>query len=333
MAALTKLAALPGILLCILFTGTVHAEDLNPEATRAFSTVSAPLGEAFKVPKLLAKEQGRVIFYRDKADPKTGKAGVVSLYLNGSYLASVQKGAFTELCFAPAQVEVSARYVENGADPIDGVDLVNSLKLLGGEDVFVKIVDDPAGKPVMMITRPELALPALVKTKRQVHTIPRVQGALVCEDRAKTELPKVVVTSTPLRQATLSADALFAFGKSDIDSIPPKGRRLLDHLVDRIKSEFGSGKDVRIHIVGHADRFGSVPGNLRISKERAATIKTYFVKSGLLESSITTDGRGDKEPVVTTCATAYTRANVACNKPNRRVDLDIKSKLNSQASK
>lgn len=296
------------------------------------ASISAPLGDVFKVPKLLVKEQSRVVFYRGATAAKAVKPGVVSLYLNGAYLASVQQGAFTELCFAPGLVEVSARYVQNGTPPTDGVDLVNSLKLKGGEESFVKVVDDASGKPVMMVTRPELALPELVKTRRQQHTIARVPGALTCEDRNKTEMSPVVVTRTPLRRATLAADALFDFGKSDIEGIPPKGRRLLDHLVDRIKSEFGSGKDVRILIMGHADRFGSEAGNLRISQERAAAIKTYFVKSGLQESSISTDGRGDKEPVVTTCGVAYTRANVACNKPNRRVDLEIRPKSTGDAS-
>jgi OOP family OmpA-OmpF porin len=295
-------------------------------------SVLAPLGDAFKVPNLLAKTQSRVVFYRNSAGEKTSNLGVVTLYLDGAYLASVQQGAFTELCFKPSSIEVSARYVKNGTPPLEDVALVNSLKLQGGEETFVKVLDDGSGKPLMMVTRPEQALPELVKTRRQQHTISRVPAALVCEDRNKPELPKVVVTSAPLRRATLSADALFQFGKSDIESIPPKGRRLLDHLVDRIKSEFGAGKDVRIHIVGHADRFGSEAGNLRISKERAATIKAYFVNSGLQENSITTDGRGDKEPVVTGCGVAYTRANVACNKPNRRVDLDVRTKVTGEAS-
>lgn len=320
-----KLAAASGLAAWLIWmSSTVQAQEQN------LPSVSGPLGHAFTVPHLIAKEQARVIFYRDKA---AGFTGAVSLYLNGAYWASIQQAAFTELCFAPGQVEVSARYVQNDVPPLDGVYLVNSLKLEGGEDVFVKVINDVTGQPVMMVTRPEFALPELVHTRRQIHTISRVPEALVCEDRNKKTLQNVVVMAAPLRRATLSADALFAFGKSDIDSIPPQGRRLLDHLVDRIKSEFGGGKDVRIHIAGHADRFGSEAGNLRISKERADAIKNYFVKSGLRASGVTTEGRGDKEPVRTTCGVAYTQTNVACNKPNRRVDLEIRSKVNPEASK
>jgi outer membrane protein OmpA-like peptidoglycan-associated protein len=130
----------------------------------------------------------------------------------------------------------------------------------------------------------------------------------------------------------LNADALFPFGRSSIDTIAPKGRRILDHLIDRIKSEFGAGKTVAIHITGHADSFGSDQGNLRLSKERAAAIKSYFVAGGLLSDSITTDGRGDKELVVKSCAKALTAANVACNKPNRRVVVDVGRKQATQTN-
>jgi outer membrane protein OmpA-like peptidoglycan-associated protein len=56
------------------------------------------------------------------------------------------------------------------------------------------------------------------------------------------------------------------------------------------------------------------------------------VKNGLLESSLTATGRGDKEPVVTKCGVVYNRANVACNKPNRRVDLEVRFKSNADVS-
>jgi OOP family OmpA-OmpF porin len=62
---------------------------------------------------------------------------------------------------------------------------------------------------------------------------------------------------------------------------------------------------------------------MRLSKERAAAIKAYFVKGGLSASSIKTDGRGDKGRVITTCGTKLTSENVACNKPNRRVVVTV----------
>lgn len=319
MMVLKRIATLSGVLagLFIAASGALAQSDVP--------SVSAPLGDMFKVPNLLVKDQSRVVFYRDGGDAsKLPPAQAVSVFIDGAYHASVQKGAYTDVCLPPGKVEVAARTIDNQSAPKDAFDVINSLNLKGGEEVFVKVIQEANNRAVMMVTQPERALRELIHTRQQRHTVTRVPAALTCEDRHKTQLPKVVVTSAPLRKATLSADALFEFGKSSIDAIPPKGRRLLDHMVDRIKSEFGSGKDVQIRIIGHADRFGSEAGNLRISKERAASIKTYFVQSGLLDSSITTDGKGDKEPVVTTCGVAYTKANVACNKPNRRVDLEVR---------
>lgn len=288
-------------------------------------SVSEPLGEKFKVPNLLVKQQSRVVFYRLATDKQPG---AISLYIDGAYQASLQRGAFTELCLPPGKIEVGARMTENGQTVRDGYDVANSLTLGAGKEVFVHVFEEVNGQGLMMAERPEKALPDLVKTRAQQHTISRVAKAQVCQDAPKA----AAKPASPLTSVTLGADALFPFGKSDVDTIAPKGRRILDHLIDRIKSEFGAGKAVNIHITGHADSFGTDQGNLRLSKARAEAIKAYFVAGGLLPQSISTDGRGDKEPVIKTCAKALTAANVACNKPNRRVVVEVGPKQASKAN-
>lgn len=283
--------------------------------------IAVSLGDAFKVPNLLAKHQTRVVLYRQAVEKS---AGAVSVYINGDYQASLQRGAYTELCLPPTKVEVSARMTENGQHVRNEYDVTNSLTLEGGKEVFVRVFEDSNGRALMMQMRPEQALPDLVKTRTQIHTISRVSQAMPCQDLPK---PAVAKTATKAaRSITLGADALFPFGKSEVELIPPKGRRILDHLIDRIKSEFGSGKAVTIHITGHADSFGTDTGNLKLSKQRAAAIKAYFVQGGLLAESITTDGRGDKDRVITSCGKSLTDVNVACNKPNRRVVIEVSQK-------
>lgn len=287
-------------------------------------SITAPLGETFKVPNLLVKHQSRLVFYRLATDKQPG---AVSLYIDGAYLASLQRGAYTELCLPPSKIEIGVRMTENGRSVRDAFDVLNTLSLDPGKEVFVQVMEELNGRALMVTVRPEKALPELVKTREQRHTLSRVANAQACQDA-----PKPTKVAAPLSSTTLSADALFPFGKSSIDTIAPKGRRILDHLIDRIKSEFGAGKTVAIHITGHADSFGSDQGNLRLSKERAAAIKSYFVAGGLLSDSITTDGRGDKELVVKSCAKALTAANVACNKPNRRVVVDVGRKQATQTN-
>lgn len=287
--------------------------------------VAAPLGVSYKVPNLLVKEQSRLVFYRQASD--TG-VGVTSVYINGVYQASLQRGAFTEVCLLPATIEVGARMVSNGTMTSEAMDVVNSLVLKGGDDLFVRVSEQPNGRAMFVAVRAAQALPELVSLREQQHTLSRVPNAAACQDAPKLvahsavkALPKE--TTTKVQTITLEADALFAFGKSDVDAIPPKGHRILDHLVDRIKTEFGRGDRVRIQIVGYADSFGSDATNMRLSVERAAAIKAYFVKSGLSANTIKTDGRGDKARVVTTCGTKPTPENVACNKPNRRVAVTV----------
>ena len=282
-------------------------------------SVSEPLGEKFKVPNLLVKQQSRVVFYRLATDKQPG---AISLYIDGAYQASLQRGAFTELCLPPGKIEVGARMTENGQTVRDGYDVANSLTLGAGKEVFVHVFEEVNGQALMMAERPEKALPDLVKTRAQQHTISRVAKAQVCQDAPKA----AAKPASPLTSVTLGADALFPFGKSDVDTIAPKGRRILDHLIDRIKSEFGAGTQVEIRIVGHADKFGSEAKNLRISQERAQSVKSYLVKSGLIEKNIFTEGRGDKEPVVTRCGDQFNKVNRACTRPNRRIELEMRTK-------
>jgi OOP family OmpA-OmpF porin len=305
-------------LLCWLaLMTTVGAQPVTPGVT-------TPLGEGFKVPRLLVKEQSRLVFYRAISDKSSG---VASVYINGVYQASLQSGAFTEVCLPPGTVEVGARMVTNGMQSRDEMDVVNSLSLKGGDDLFVRLSEPTPGRAMFVAVRPEQALPELVKLRAQQHTFSRVTQATACQDAPKVVTPPVKAApreaSMKVQTITLEADALFDFGKSDVGSIPPKGQRILGHLVDRIKSEFGRGDRVRIQIVGFADSFGSDATNMRLSKERAAAIKAYFVQGGLSASSIKTDGRGDSGRVITTCGTKLTPENVACNKPNRRVVVTV----------
>ncbi len=277
--------------------------------------VTAPLGKEFKVPNLLVKQQSRIVFYRLATDKTPGAA---SIYIDGVYQASLQRGAYSQVCLPPSKVEVSARMVENGQTVRDSYDIANTLVLDGGKDIFVQVFEEANGHALMMSVRPEKALPELVKTREQLHTLSRVPKAVACQDADKPA-PKPKKPKT----ITLGADALFPIGKSDISTISPRGRKMLDTLVADIKKEFGTDGSARLHIVGHADKYGNPASNLALSKDRAESIKTYLAEGGIPRSSMTTDGRGDKEPVVTTCGKAPTKENIACNKPNRRVVIEV----------
>jgi OOP family OmpA-OmpF porin len=301
--------------LCLSLLGCVLFAHAEPEPG-----VSAPLGEAFKVPRLLTKQQSRVVFYRMPTDTDVG---VATVYINGGYQGSLQPGGYTQVCLPPLTVEVAVRTVQNEREVSDDYDVVNALMLEAGQDVFVRVNHQDTGRAMMVAMRPEAALPELVKTRSQQHTLTRVPGAVACKEDP-TRL-KGNETKGPVRMQTitLEGDALFPFGKADVESIPANGRRMLDHLIDRIRTEFNAGGRARILIAGHADGLGPEAVNMKLSKNRAQAIKAYFVRGGLAGEYIKTEGRGNSSPVVTTCGTTKTDASVACNKPNRRVVVTV----------
>ena len=275
--------------------------------------VTAPLGEEFKVPNLLVKEQSRVFFYRLLSD-KT--PGAVSVYINGVYQASLQRGAYSQICLPPSKVDISARMTENGKSVRDNYDVTNALMLGGGKDTFVQVMEEPNGRAVLMSVNPEKALRELVKTREQMHTLSRVPNAVTCQDSGKP-------ATKPVKTITLGADALFPIGKSDTNTISDRGRKVLDQLIADFKKEFGTDGRALLHIVGHADKYGNPVNNLALSKDRAESIKTYFGEGGIPRKLMTTDGRGDRELIITSCGKPPTKENIACNKPNRRVVIEV----------
>ena len=86
----------------------------------------------------------------------------------------------------------------------------------------------------------------------------------------------------------------------------------LDKLVTVLKNN----PDTNINIYGHTDSIGSDAVNLRISSQRAAAVKNYFVANGISASRIFTEGLGKSSPI----ASNDTDAGRA---KNRRVEFAI----------
>lgn len=133
---------------------------------------------------------------------------------------------------------------------------------------------------------------------------------------------------TELDVLELEADALFAFGRSGLDSITAAGRRSLAEMMQQINQNY---VDVEgIHVVGHTDRIGSAASNQVLSQKRAETVASYLATNGIARDLITTEGRGLTEPVVQ-CNEQQSRAElIQCLQPNRRVTLEITAVRASQ---
>ncbi|MCZ6885371.1 MAG: OmpA family protein, partial [Alphaproteobacteria bacterium] len=71
---------------------------------------------------------------------------------------------------------------------------------------------------------------------------------------------------------------------------------------------------VRVDLSGHADRSGSPRPNIGLSQRRAAAVKAAFVKLGVKAGNITTVGKGESQPLVST-------ADGVREPRNRRVEI------------
>ena len=119
---------------------------------------------------------------------------------------------------------------------------------------------------------------------------------------------------------TLSADALFAFNKSATGDILPAGRAQLDALVAAVRKDNVAVRTV--NVIGHADPLGSAAYNEKLAAARAETVRAYLA-SQLKGVTVTGEGRGEREPVVTTCGNTATKKSIECNAPNRRVVVQL----------
>jgi OOP family OmpA-OmpF porin len=130
--------------------------------------------------------------------------------------------------------------------------------------------------------------------------------------------PVARVTERVAERVTLAADALFDFDKS---VLRPAGREALDDLVGKLSNI----NPEMILVVGHTDRFGSEAYNQNLSERRAEAVKSYLVGKGIEPNRISTEGKGEMQPVTKPgeCAGAKTARVVACLQPDRRVEIEV----------
>lgn len=137
-------------------------------------------------------------------------------------------------------------------------------------------------------------------------------------DGAGCEIKVTMTTVNPVRvivteeDRKVVAEAIrnleFDFGKSTIRSTSYPS---LNRVADLLKS-----KDFSLKLAGHTDNVGSDAANLKLSKDRAESVKSYLVSQGANASRIEATGYGESQPISNN-NTASGRQN------NRRVEFTL----------
>lgn len=120
--------------------------------------------------------------------------------------------------------------------------------------------------------------------------------------------------------------------------VAPREKRIIlrgvnfDYDKSNIKSEFApvldeaaqtlkGNPDINVRISGHTDSIGSDEYNQRLSERRAQAVKQYLVSKGIASSRLSTEGRGEREPIAQN--TKNGRDNPEGRAMNRRAELAI----------
>ena len=136
-------------------------------------------------------------------------------------------------------------------------------------------------------------------------------------DHRGCPLPQYPVAVKPVEPApqteviTLSdaGNVLFDFDKSDLT---PAAKAQLDTLMDKLRN----ADVVSIRVIGHTDSKGSDAYNQALSERRASSVAAYLLSQGLAPNKLTSEGRGESEPVAD-------NASDEGRGENRRVELHI----------
>ncbi|CAN7775649.1 OmpA family protein [Caballeronia sp. LjRoot31] len=133
--------------------------------------------------------------------------------------------------------------------------------------------------------------------------------------QAPSTSPQITASAAHAVTATLSADAMFAFGSSKLS---PAGRESLANLFDSLG---GTNQISRLSVVGHSDPIGGATYNERLSDQRANSVKAFFIEQGVQAASIDASGVGDTNPVTKNCPRLQNAEAIKCHGPDRRVEL------------
>ncbi|MGC4008028.1 MAG: OmpA family protein [Pseudomonas sp.] len=262
--------------------------------------------ETYRKVESVVAQQAQIVMYRGK---DTGKEAA-HVYIDGQLQSALMPGGYTVFC-TPAGEHSVETYI--GDAPLyTGKRNPQSYARLNGGQTY--ILEAPVGQNLStpIVHTGNDAEKGLQGLRRQIHVISRASSVVPCKTETKL---------------SLRSDVLFPFGKGGYNDLTREGRAQLGQAVADIKQS--SENITGIEVIGHADPIGRASANQRLSLQRAETVRKVLLEQGIESQLVRASGRGSSEPVVQ-CNSGSRGEHIACNAPNRRVELVIQGQQNGQ---
>ena len=279
-----------------------EAPAAEQESRISWQTFQAtPLAQA-----TIAANQARIVFLR--SGPMQDTATPADIYVNGRFHSAVLPGAYAEafVCAGEHQIEIKSRATA-GIDPAKTPSLKVQVK--SKQTAYVGLGDPRT--PQALRTLAANALPRdVAQLQRQNHAVSRLGAPANCKAQET--------------RYNLASELLFRFGKSDVQDLLSTGEAEIIRLARKIREEHATIEAVQV--IGHTDPMGSKDLNLKLSQQRAETVRNILVAAGLPANRITAKGMGDSQLVVADCSRKGLKRPelLSCNQPNRRVEVLVR---------
>jgi OmpA-OmpF porin, OOP family len=222
---------------------------------------------------------------------KSHRSVFLALFATGVLAASIQ----------PLSAQTNTRYVAEGVVPTP----IEVARAMAGNQFTPRVKMRGLAVPV------GAAPAAAVESTAMVAVASNSPTPAPAQAKANSSVPQSASAnaSAPQNAGVLAVAIPFSF---DSARLTQTANPVLDNVAEGIKL-LGAGTSVVIE--GHTDASGQSAYNLRLSKQRAQSVKHYLVaQHGISPRSLRTIGKGEHEPLSGMTPTA---------RENRRVQFQI----------
>jgi len=144
--------------------------------------------------------------------------------------------------------------------------------------------------------------------------------------KAMSDAAAAAAAEAAFLAASKTVSIYFDFNKS---VLTPEARNTLTTFANNVKAS--GNKITGVRVGGFADRIGTAAVNERISKQRADTVRSFLLNQGVANVyNVETVWFGNSKPKTDCSKTLRGQALLKCLQPDRRVDVQIDTKVPAQ---